>query len=237
MTAAGPLVKQFLSMARRESVHTVARRWVDLAYCAVAKPVNPARADALEAEYLTHARGQDAAELAAYRELLGTFIEAIIATDGTEDILGAAFGELGVLNAAQGQFFTPVHLCHMMAAITIPDDVASRHSGRIVIGDPACGTGAMVLAAFARCKTLAAPATFVVTDISRMIARAAYLQLTFAGVPATVHCGDSLRATVDESTITVAEFLSWDPTEKLDTRSQAGPVAPSWPPGQLSLSL
>jgi type I restriction-modification system DNA methylase subunit len=61
-----------------------------------------------------------------------------------EDILGEVYMEWGSKNKSMGQFFTPTHICRMMAEL-----VGVNGTGRKVL-DPCCGSGRMLVEG---CKT------------------------------------------------------------------------------------
>lgn len=71
------------------------------------------------------------------------------------DYLGRIYEEEALTNKYSGQFFTPEHLCAMMAHMTI-----ERTQDPITIADPACGSGRFFIAAM----PLAPNATFYGTD-------------------------------------------------------------------------
>ena len=114
------------------------------------------------------------------------------------DLLGVVAAEVGALSAASGQFFTPWELCLLMAMMTLAGpksrDVVER--GWVGMQEPACGSGAIVLAKakaerdagldigtqfFAEC-----------TDISERAFKMCYIQLCCNGIPAIVKLGDAL---------------------------------------------
>jgi hypothetical protein len=66
------------------------------------------------------------------------------------DVLGRTFHDLELHNKWSGQFFSPYPLCRMMAKMTLGDeeDVRARIAvrGFVTAQEPACGSGAMVIA-------------------------------------------------------------------------------------------
>lgn len=71
------------------------------------------------------------------------------------DILGTIYEQEAITNRYTGQFFTPEHLCKMMAIMTV-----APTQEQITIADPACGSGRFFIAAM----PLAPNATFYGTD-------------------------------------------------------------------------
>ena len=72
------------------------------------------------------------------------------------DYLGRIYEEQAITNAYQGQFFTPEPVVELMAAMTMPDDIADD----AIVHDPACGSGRMLIAGIRRNRL----ATFVGVD-------------------------------------------------------------------------
>lgn len=65
------------------------------------------------------------------------------------DILGPVYMDLAGRWAKQslGQYFTPWPICRLMASATLAQDIAERlEDGDVSVSDPACGSGAMLLA-------------------------------------------------------------------------------------------
>lgn len=62
------------------------------------------------------------------------------------DYLGQVYEEQSIVNAYQGQFFTPEPIVELMAAITMPDELADE----ALVSDPACGSGRMLVAGIKR---------------------------------------------------------------------------------------
>jgi hypothetical protein len=72
------------------------------------------------------------------------------------DYLGRVYEEQALANSYAGQFFTPEPVVELMAAMTMPDTIPDD----IIIHDPACGSGRMLIAGIRRNRF----ATFVGVD-------------------------------------------------------------------------
>jgi type I restriction enzyme M protein len=59
-----------------------------------------------------------------------------------DDVIGKLFESLSLTNDRTGQFFTPVHLCNLMARITDPDE----HEDEISVSDPSAGSSRNLIA-------------------------------------------------------------------------------------------
>lgn len=104
-------------------------------------------------------RMQDAFE--CYGELIKTH-------EPFEDILGPVFMEVvsGKSRDAKGQFFTPWSICKMMAMMTIGTDPVKSLDRMTTIIDPACGSGATLLAAANQILTTQGNQALYMTSIS-----------------------------------------------------------------------
>ena len=81
-------------------------------------------------------------------ELTGLLIETL--EEGPDDILGDVYMKADMGSKAAGQFFTPFHLselCAMAGLTGMIDEYKAGKLDKITISEPACGGGAMILAA------------------------------------------------------------------------------------------
>ncbi|MFM9940227.1 MAG: N-6 DNA methylase [Hyphomicrobiaceae bacterium] len=89
-----------------------------------------------------------------FARALGTWMQAMQSEPA--DYLGRVYEEQAVANSYAGQFFTPEPVVELMAAMTMPDDIADS----AIVSDPACGSGRMLIAGIRRNRS----ATFIGTD-------------------------------------------------------------------------
>lgn len=118
-----------------------------------------------------------------------------------QDFLGSIFMLLNLGNKYKGQFFTPYHLCELMAEVTMYDVVQKvKTEGYISINDPCCGGGATLIASINSAKKKLEKNNlnyqdhvFVAAqDIDITVALMCYIQLSLLGVAGYVKVGDSL---------------------------------------------
>jgi N-6 DNA Methylase len=125
------------------------------------------------------------------------------------DLLGAYF-EQHVTRGQNGQFFTPVNLCQMMARMTYGDVGAGK-----TIADPACGSGRMLLAVAED-----APANlFFAADVDARCCRMAALNFFANGLRGEVAWMNSL---------TLQWWGAWHVNDAGATGIQPVPQAKSW---------
>lgn len=131
-----------------------------------------------------------------------------------QDFLGTVFMGLELGNKWKGQFFTPYHVCQLMASMNtsdITEKLIAEKGGFIEVADPCVGGGAMIIAAcdeFLKNKiNFQEKVLFTVQDIDSRCVNMAYIQLALIGAPATVVLGDSLKVECREHWYTPMFFL------------------------------
>ena len=121
------------------------------------------------------------------------------------DFLGAIASEQELLNTSSGgQFFTPYPLCQAIAKMTLHDAKAIyEDKGLITISEPACGGGAMVIAAAEELMEQGLDprscVQFDCIDVSRDAFNMTYIQLSTLGLQAVVRHGNTLSNEMWES--------------------------------------
>lgn len=130
------------------------------------------------------------------------------------DILGAVFGAMELHNASRGQFFTPMHVCQLMAGLQMADghhQQAIDSKGYITVMEPACGSGAMVIAMALTMQeqgySYQRQLHVTATDIDARAAHMAYVQFSLLHIPAVVVVGNSLTVEAREVWHTPAHIL------------------------------
>lgn len=243
-----PLQREFVKGLTSHDWHAPYRmfEWFcEMAFCALAKPMaDPERGAALEARYLRCVESLKPAIVTRFSEMLGMVAVEIHETEA--DFFGAVVGsdEVNALNKGAGQFFTPSEVCRLMAKMTIhgAKDLLD-HQPYLTIGEPACGSGAMILAAIAELRDqgvdVARSVWVDATDISSLCVQMTFIQMTCAGVPGVVHCDDTLfpRAQAEAwLTAPSVDFLARHGWPRVQTIHESGePVSDN--PMQPSLFL
>jgi len=168
--------------------------WLVLASSAIYNSVH--QDPAIEAQYMAVVGRYDKTQADAMAHLLALVVEDLDTEPG--DFLGGIFHELELHNEAKGQFFTPYDLCRMMAATMVPEAPGSGHVLRV--GEPACGSGAMVIAfsEVARAAGIEQGAVFYsLRDLDDRAFRMAYIQCSLLGLAAEVERGNTLTMEID----------------------------------------
>ena len=150
-----------------------------------------------EALYMRTIQTYSKNELNLFASGLGLLFKAM--PEAPHDYLGELFMGLGLGNESRGQFFSPMHVCRMMAKSIIDDQTAQlvKTNGFITVNDPCVGGGAMVIAfadefqkaGFNYPTQLYA----VVQDVDIYAVYMSYIQLSLMGLGCRVIHGDSLK--------------------------------------------
>ena len=212
---ASPDVTQFVK-ALNDIDHSKRRSEVfsdfcEMAYCALAKVASPFgdQRETLETQYESVERKYESREYvnSKFGELMGISLNAI--SRGGVDFLGAVAGEMEVLDARLGQFFTPYEVSRLMAEINFHGvEKTIEENGFVTVSEPTVGAGGMVMAVADVIEGLGFdPARHLwveAVELSRTTYYMAYVQINARGVAGKIICGNSLSLETFTSAYTVA---------------------------------
>jgi hypothetical protein len=186
-----------------QSMYRVWTDWVELCALAISNGCDRAQWDEREARYMEIAKRYDSEEMGRFGEALGALVAAF-EQEQFGDVLGETYMQLEIVNRATGQFFTPYHLCRMMAQMITGAEEEQTKREYITATDPACGAGALIIAL---AETLLDAGInyqerlhVKAQDIDAAAVHMAYIQLSLLHVPAVVTQGDTLRMEPTRST-------------------------------------
>lgn len=113
------------------------------------------------------------------------------------DVLGPIYMDIGARSSQKwgGEFYTSPDICRMMAQVSIDASIEIPFDRPLTFLEPACGSGAMVLACAERLVDLGhLPQNMLATciDISPIAVDMCFINLTLNGIPATVVHGNTL---------------------------------------------
>ena len=164
----------------------------------IANAVNTLHREQREQLYLDRAKKYSESELGVFAQMLKEAIEEM-ERNPEQDLLGELFMALGLSNEWKGQFFTPYHICQMMAAIMLSTDSndAFAKKGWCSVNDPACGAGALLIAFANECRRKSinyqTSVLFVAQDIDFLAGCMCYIQLSLMGCAGYVVIDDSIK--------------------------------------------
>lgn len=199
----------FQDVAQKEIAATLDRlsgrypRWeiwqdfITMGAISIANVIDSPYREARERMYLERAKKYRKEDLEALATMLGA-VTVGMEHNPDQDFLGELYMGLNLGNEAAGQFFTPYHVCHLMAEVSAGDNLAEQveKNGWISVNDPCCGGGALLLAFANVCRkkgiNFQTSVLFVAQDIDPTVAMMCYIQLSLMGCPGYVKVGNSL---------------------------------------------
>jgi len=174
-------------LTRRHDTFKVFSAFTTLAACALAHGTR-------EAEYLEEAKRWSRDELDIFCQAIASLIMEMEAEPFT-DLLGGHYMELAIsLKTRQrnGEFHSPQTICELIAKM-LTGGSSLPEEGPITLCEPACGSGAMILAyghALSpedRCRL-----RVTAIDISKTACDMCFINTTLWGIPAEIIHGDAL---------------------------------------------
>lgn len=176
------------------------RDFVLMTACAFSNAVDKAHYDEREARYMKTIAKYRKEEQALFPQLLAELTMALD-KNPEQDFLGEVYMRMDLGNNALQQVFTPYHVCHLMALMTMDDIKAQiEKSGFITVNDDCCGGGATLIAAANMARVELEKASlnfqnhvfFCAQDIDETAALMCYIQLSLLGVAGFVKVGNTL---------------------------------------------
>lgn len=191
------MIKMFDSMAGKRSVYTIFNDWIKMLALSISCVVDPVTKKDRSEQYGAIASGYDAAELTKLAEISAYLVEALEACPS--DILGYVYMHLEQGSKNLGQFFTPYHLCVLMAELAY--NKIEKQDGRYTINEPSCGAGGNIIAILQCLKehgiNYQRECDIVCQDLDYRCVYMCYVQLSFLGAKALVVQGDTLQEPFD----------------------------------------
>ena len=176
-------------MAGKYTPHQVFADWVEMSALSIAQSIEPD--EEREEAFFGIAKKYSEDDFFTLGCMLGRL--SFLLEKGLDDYLGKIYMELSTGNSHTGQFFTPFHVCEMMAGIAL----ANYNGGIEYLNEPSSGGGANILA---YAKVMKAKGynyqqllEVKAQDLDYKCVYMTYLQLSLAGVNAVVIQGTSLE--------------------------------------------
>lgn len=190
------LLKFIQELSHGYSTWQVFADFLELSALAVANRVDLRQFDKREAQYLQTIGKYKPEQKLIFPKMFECLVMAL--EEGFDDVLGKTFHALELHNKYSGQFFTPYEICRMISRMTIDSDVKDKiaQNGFVTMSEPACGSGAMALAAAHGMKddgiNFSTSMHVTAVDVDIKCVHMAYLQLSLLGIPAIVVHGNTL---------------------------------------------
>ena len=190
------LISEIKTLAQSNGLNTVFTTFLEITATSIAAQMDPQNAKEREKRYQEIASKMTPEMLSSYARMFALLTLATRAhAEDPCDILGDIYHELRLNNEWNGQFFTPDHICRLMAQLANVD-VPEDKEGPITINEPTCGSGTMVIGAVWAMQRKGIDyrrkSFFVAQDIDIRCVWMAYIQLSLYGIPAVVIHGNTL---------------------------------------------
>lgn len=191
------LVKLITELSHRHSTWQVFADFVEMSALSFSNAVDRAQYEPREARYMDIVKRYKADEVKRLPEMLGVLTLAL--EDEITDVLGRTYHELELHNKWAGQYFTPYELCRMMAKMTLGEDHVREiieRRGFITAQEPACGSGAMVIALAQEMRDMGINYQqhlhVTAIDVDAKCVHMAYAQFALLHIPAVIVHGNTL---------------------------------------------
>lgn len=191
-------IKALCATDHSEAPYRSFEMFCEMAYCALAKPLSPPdRAEALEAQYMRVVGHLKPGRADTFAEMLA--LATCDLQETGDDFLGTIMMDDAVRahNRDAGQFFTPMHVLRLMAALTIGDlKQQLEEKPFITVCEPTSGAGGMLLAFAQEARKqgvdLPTQLWFDATDISSLCFHLTFIQMALAGLAGVARQDDTL---------------------------------------------
>lgn len=197
-------IKEFISeISNIKSVHPwiAYSDFMEVSVCTLKKPFEYIYDENVDNKFLSVLKKYNDKEKEIFPKLLGIFISLmdIEASKGFfTDIAGKIFHLLNAENKKTGQFFTPNNLGYLTASVMDRNIIKKTidEQGYIVINEPACGSGSLILGLATLMLELGynpQKQLFIrATDIDKRCVDMCFNQLSYYGLSAVIVHGNTL---------------------------------------------
>jgi type I restriction-modification system DNA methylase subunit len=225
------LVKLIRELSHRHSHWQVFSDFVEMGATAISNAVDHGPREKREARYMEIVKRYKPEEVQKFPQMLAALTMALEQEPG--DVLGRTFHDLELHNKYTGQFFSPDHLCRMMAKMMISEGVEEKIAARgfVTAQEPAVGGGAMIIALANELQ--AANINYqkhlhvTATDVDAKCVHMAYLQMSLLHIPAIIVHGNSLTLEEIDHWYTPAHIMGgwkWKLVRRPDTEPEQANV-------------
>lgn len=174
-----------------------------------------------ESEYLRIINKYSAEERELFPQILTALVEEYEKSEEPIDILGDIYEELGLIKKESSQFFTPLHICDMMAKVTMNkdrcvNDLEAR--GFVSVLDPTCGSGRTLYASYKELLGMGIDNNKILMigdDLDLTCCCMTYVQLSLMGANAIVRHQNSLTNDKYDTFYTIAYAMNKELQENL----------------------
>lgn len=200
-------INHFKQLTYRHHSLDVWRDFVVMFACSISNAVDKQNFAEREKLYLQTVNKYTTDEQNIFPKLAADTVMAL-EENQEQDFLGHIYMKLELGNKSTSQFFTPYHICKVMAEVAVGDAISEiKEKGYVSINDPCCGAGATLIAGVNVIKNRLEKENMnfqnhvlvVAQDIDFTVAAMCYIQLSLLGVAGYVKVGNSLTEPITEN--------------------------------------
>lgn len=200
-------MKTFRELTYRWRSWDIWTDFITMAACAISNSVDKVHFDEREALYLRTINKYNKEEQQLFPELFAHLVMAL-EENQEQDFLGEVYTELGLNSKEHQQVFTPYHVAHLMAKISIENiEKEIDDKGFVTVHDCCCGGGVTLIAAANVVKEKLAKTDLnyqnhlLVTgqDIDPVVAMMCYIQMSLLGIAGYFKVGNALTEPMSSS--------------------------------------
>lgn len=195
-------LKSFQKLTYRRRAWDVWRDYILLHACSISNVLDKDNYDQREKRYLKIIRQYSKEEQAIFPEL-AAYTTMALDQNQEQDFLGKMFMRLDLGIRSAGQFFTPYHVCELMAEVVATNALEKiEQYGYISINDPCCGSGATLIAGVhvvrKQLDHCDPPRNYqnhilvVAQDIDEIVGLMCYIQISLLGLAGFIKIGNSI---------------------------------------------
>lgn len=193
-------MKIFQSLTYRWRSWDIWSDFVTMVACTISNAVDKLHFGEREKTYLGIINKYNREERELFPKMFAYLILAL-EENPEQDFLGDIYTELGLNSREHEQIFTPYHICHLMADITLGNLVEQIKEKRVIeIHDSCCGAGATLIAAANVAREKLKDTEFnyqnhvLITgqDIDGLVTMMCYIQLSLLGMAGYFKVGNAL---------------------------------------------
>lgn len=209
-TGVKAIVKKLRANTGATDMHTVFGDFCAMAAAAIRNRVDAHGFQEREDDYERMKARYTDEQMTRFAEVLA--LVTLELEENPRDVLGEIYMQLEISSREQGQFFTPYSVCQLMAGMQF-GDAAERLQATafLTLYEPACGAGAMVIAAAQRLKAQGVnyqqQLHVTADDLSLTAVHMSYVQFSLLGIPALVNHRNSLTLEHFDTWATPAHIL------------------------------
>lgn len=180
------IIKNIQNLSGKYGVYEIFADWVKCMALAYANQIQFSQKR--ENEYIETISRYDKKERLIFLEMMAWLVEW--AEEEMTDMLGYIYMHLELGSKAHGQFFTPYHVCQMMAKM-------QKYDGSIIkVNEPSCGAGGNIIALAEALKeqgiNYQQKMEVICQDIDTKAVYMTYVQMCLYGIPAIVYQANTL---------------------------------------------